>query len=310
MKRIDPPAARRHSLEAFSPSRFETFYEVARLGSVARAAVVLGRSQPAISHRLRALQDELGIELFEKVGRTLRLTEAGRRLRDRCADFTAWSRALHEAVDADADPSGRVTIGTLPTVAAHLLVEPIAELLDRFPQLELAFVFDTVSSLLTALYEGRADTLVLVGDVEAAGLEVEKIASSGFVAVMSPGNAPRQRGRVSATELRSMRYLAWDGPLDPTFEVVRRYVARHRLATPGSPRIPHIETLRALAAVGAGYAILPAYTVARDVASHRLVALVPDGFRDEVPILVVGRSRQLLGPGLRAVRDTIRRTTP
>lgn len=310
MKRIDDRAPARHSLEAFSPSRFETFYEVARLGSVARAAVLLGRSQPAISHRLRALQEDLGIELFEKVGRTLKLTEAGRRLRDRCADFIAWSRALHEAVDADAAPAGRVTIGTLPTVAAHLLIEPIAKLLDRFPRLELAFVFDTVSSLLAALYEGKADVLVLVGDVEAPRLELETVAESGFVAVMSPHVAPRLRGRISTAELRQRRYLAWDGPLDPTFEVVRRYVARHRLSAPASPRIPNIESLRALAAVGAGYAILPAYTVASDVASQRLIALVPDSFRDVVPILLVGRSKQLLGPGVRAVREAIRGAAP
>src|SRR5262245_38553035 len=140
MNRIDPSPP----LDAFSPARFQTFYEVARLGSVARAAASLGRSQPAISHRLRALQDELGVELFEKVGRTLRLTEAGRRLRDVCADFVSWSRVLHAAVADDATPTGRVTIGTLPTVASNLLVEPIANLLDSFPALELVFLFDAV----------------------------------------------------------------------------------------------------------------------------------------------------------------------
>ena len=83
MDRIDSTVAPR-ALESFSLARFESFYEVARLGSVGSAARALGRSQPAISHRLRALQDELGVELFEKVGRTLQLTEAGQRLRDRC----------------------------------------------------------------------------------------------------------------------------------------------------------------------------------------------------------------------------------
>src|SRR5689334_9649500 len=135
MKRIDE--------SSFSLARFESFLAVARLGSVGEAARVLGRSQPAISHRLRALQDELGVELFEKVGRGLRLTETGQRLRDRCADFFAWSRILHDAVGDSAQPEGRVTIGTLPTVVSHLLVEAVAELVTRYPQLELAFVFAT-----------------------------------------------------------------------------------------------------------------------------------------------------------------------
>lgn len=303
MNRIDPDSRSERSLEPFSPARFETFYEVARLGSVARAAVALGRSQPAISHRLRALQDELGVELFEKAGRTLRLTEAGRRLRDRCADFMAWSRTLHEAVDADAEPAGRITIGTLPTVAANVLVAPIGDLIERFPRLELAFVFDAVPALLATLHEGHTDALVIVGDIEARGLDIAPIGASGFAAVMSPRVAPRSRGSISITELRRLRYLAWEGPLDPAFELVRRFVARNDLAVSGSPRIPNIETLRALAATGAGYAILPTYTVVRDLASRRLVALAPAGFRDRVPISIVGRSRQLIGPGLRAVRD-------
>src|SRR5262245_38420535 len=133
MNRIDGDRA----VEAFSVARIETFYEVARTGSVAGSALALRRSQPAISHRLRALQDELGVALFEKVGRRLQLTEAGRRLRDRCADFFAWSRVLYAAVSDDAAPEGRVTIGTLPTVASHLLVEAVADLLERHPGLEL-----------------------------------------------------------------------------------------------------------------------------------------------------------------------------
>lgn len=302
---MDPAERSWASLEAFSPARFETFYEVARLGSVGRAAKLLGRSQPAVSHRLRALQDELGVALFEKVGRTLRLTEAGRRLRDRCVDLVAVSRSLREAVDVHATPTGRVTVGTLPTVASQLLVGPISELLDTFPALELAFVFDAVPTLLAALYEGRVDLLVLVGDVEAHGLAVETITTSAFAAVMSPRAAPRARGTISASELRRMRYLAWEGPLDPTFDVVRRFVARNRLSSQTSPRIPHIESLRALAAAGAGYAILPAYTVARDVAERRLVALTPAGFRDEVPIVMVGRELQHAGPAVSAVRRAL-----
>ena len=65
----------------------QTFHEVARLGSVTGAAKQLGRSQPAVSHRLRALEAELGVPLFEKVGRRLKLTDYGRRLHEVMA---AW----------------------------------------------------------------------------------------------------------------------------------------------------------------------------------------------------------------------------
>jgi len=290
-----------------SIARFESFYEVARLGSVAKAAASLYRSQPAISHRLRALQDELGVELFEKVGRKLKLTEAGRRLRDRCGDFFSWSRELRAAVSETAEPDGPITIGTLPTVGSHLLVETVAGLLRDFPRIQLSFVFDLVPSLLEALREGRVDLLVLVGDVDTAGLSADVVGHTGLAAAMAPGAAPRRRGTVQPSELRRLRYLAWDGPPDPTFDVVRRFVARHKLRDAHAPKIPNIEALRALAALGAGYTILPAYTVRRDAEAGRLVALRVAGLGDRVPILRIRRPRQLIGPALRVVLETLTR---
>jgi len=291
------------SAEPFAVARFESFYEVARLGSVAKAAAYLHRSQPAISHRLRALQNELGVDLFEKVGRGLRLTEAGHRLRNRCGDFFAWSRDLRAAVTEYAEPEGKVVLGTLPTVGSHLLVDVVAELLKNFPRIQLIFVFDVVIPLLDALRTGGADVLVLVGDVDTADFSVDVLGYTELVAAMAPSLAPRGRGTIRALELRRLRYLGWEGPPDPTFDMVRRFVARERLKDVHAPKIPNIEALRTLASLSCGYTILPEYTVRRDVEAGRLVALKIAGLRDSVPILLVGRHGQLTGPALRIVRD-------
>lgn len=287
--------------EPLDLQRLQTFYEVARLGGVHAAAQVLHRTQPAISHRLRLLQDELGVPLFERVGRRLILTDAGRRLQEHCGEIFAHARSLREVVTATGELEGRVGVGTLPTVAAHLLHEPIAQLIARHPRLQLSFTFDIVGPLLQALRAGRLDFVAMVGEVDASGLSSRPLGTTRLVAVAAPRVLPEGRAPLPLSRLRKLRRLAWDGPADPTFDRVQRFVTSNGLAGPFDPRIPNIETLRVLAASGAGYTILPEYTVRRDVAQGRLVARSPAGLTDTIPMVLLRRSSTVVSRVIGAV---------
>jgi len=285
----------------------QTFHEVAERGSITEAAVHLGRSQPAVSHRLRALEEDLGVPLFEKVGRRLRLTEYGRRLQRHCLDVMALSRGLRDRVcHEEGEVDGHVIIGTLPTLVSHLLVPVFHRLLAEHPKLQLSFVFEFLGSLREALRTGRADMLVVVGDMDTSGFSRERLAETELVAVMAPELAPRKRGFVRLAELRERRYLAWDGPRDTTFDRAARFVEAKQLGGAYTPRIPHIESLREMAAAGAGYALLPRYTVDKDVARKRLVALRVSGLSSTIDISLLLRDGQLLTPALRSVVDELR----
>jgi DNA-binding transcriptional LysR family regulator len=287
---------------AMDLAQLQAFYEVARAGSVRKAATALHRSQPAVSHRLRALQDDLGQELFEKVGRGLQLTPVGRRLFERCGELFAFTRALRASLPGTGEVVGRVEVGTLPTVASHLLAEELAQLLARHPKLELSFVFDVFPEVLEALRGGRVDLAVVVGEVDATGLRAQRLGDTGLVAVMARSAVPAGRS-LKASALKARRLLAWDGPPDPTFALVQQFVARHGLRTEATARIPHIETLRRLAAAGAGYAILPEYTVGADVAAGLLAARPLEGLTARIPITLLSRPTQLFTPALEAVRE-------
>lgn len=283
MERIDEP---------IDLAQLQAFYEVARGGSVRRAAGALHRSQPAVSHRLRALQEGLGLQLFEKVGRGLQLTPVGRQLFEHCGDLFAFTRSLRAALSGGDEVQGRVEVGTLPTVASHLLSQSIAQLLARHPRLELSFHFDVFPEVLQALRGGRVDVAVVVGEVDAAGLDATPMGSTRLVAVMAPKAAPRARA-LAPQALKPLRLLAWDGPPDPTFALVQQFVRRHGLRTGPIARIPHIETLRRLAAAGAGYAILPEYTVRSDVEAGLLASRALFGLAARIPITLLRRPSQV-----------------
>lgn len=286
--------------------QLQTFHEVARLGSVMRAAQALHCSQPAVSHRLRALQDDLGVSLFEKVGRKLALTRAGERLQQQCQDVFALCQNMRDAVRSEGETiRGTVVVGTYATVSSQLLVPVLHQLLEEHAELRVRLKLGYTEPLCDELREGKADLLLLTGSQRQEGLRAVPVGTDALVAVMSPAIAPRRRGHVSPIELRRMRYLCWAGPRDETFEAAQRYALEHGLLDERSPLVPHTETLRSLAAAGAGYALLPSHSARADVESGRLVALTPKALRHRMVFQLITRKEQVITAAVAVVKEAL-----
>jgi DNA-binding transcriptional LysR family regulator len=282
----------------------QTFIEVVRLGSVTAAAKTLSRSQPAISNRLRSLESELGVSLFEKVGRKLELTEFGQKLQSRCADLMALSRSIRDIANLPGGKlTGRIRVGTAPTIAAHLLVSCLSEFLRDHNELELVFRLDLVDPLLEQLRQGIVDVVLVFSDHPPEGFDVTPIGATQLAAILPPAYASH-RGTISVRRLRELRYLAWQGPRDPGADLISSYVHEHKLANQFTPRIPHVETLRELVADGAGYTILPRYTAYRSERQGQVVTRLTSGLKKSVNLYMVGRKRQVHAPALDRLRST------
>ena len=277
-----------------------------------------------MSHRLKALEEEVGLPLFERVGRRLRLTEAGRVLLEGCSDLIARTADLRMAV---VGASGTVTIATFPTVTAHLITSAIHELVEQ--SIAVRFRFGMRSQMLTWLGAGDVDAVLMLGDGDTGGFESLPLGFDHVAVVSRPqlfagsrlggfqaqssdsGGTPSHCGdALSIEDLVPHRYLAWHGGRDPTFDAISAFASKNGLSHVGTPMIPHIETLRTLAAEGLGYTILPAYTAKRstdrgDTATHRL-----QGLQLPLPVSLLTRSTTPWHASLRrtvdAVTDSVR----
>lgn len=124
-------------------SALEAFLAVARHGSLRRAAAALGIQPPAVSYQLKALEDQLGVAVFTRTTRSVRLTEAGRAL------LTRIQPAMSELAEAleEVRGMGRATRGTiritLPYLAYQLAIgSRLAALQTRYPDIELELSFN------------------------------------------------------------------------------------------------------------------------------------------------------------------------
>jgi len=217
---------------------FRCFAEVARLGSVNRAAASLSITQPAVSKTLRELEEILEVPLFERTRRGVHLTEQGTVFRRHAEAVLSALRRGMESVDAlRAAGSGFVTVGVLPTVAARLMPETVRRFIEIQPAQTVRVISGTNPVLIDRLREGELDMLVgrLSNTELMAGLNFEYLYSERLSFVVRPGHPllAAQRLGEPAFDLGALRDHV---VILPTPEMiirpgVERLLARHGLET-------------------------------------------------------------------------------
>jgi LysR family hydrogen peroxide-inducible transcriptional activator len=137
------------------------FCAVVRAGSFTRAAEHIGITQPSLSQQIRALEKQIGTPLFERLGRSVRLTAYGEALRQPALEI------LQQVADAESSLAnlqegvrGRLRVGVVPTIMPYFVAPQIGEFLRRFPELDLQLVEELTPQLVDSLQVGDLDIAI------------------------------------------------------------------------------------------------------------------------------------------------------
>jgi DNA-binding transcriptional LysR family regulator len=147
-----------------------TFSAVARNGGITRAAQELNTVQSNVTQRIKALEAEMGVALFERHSRGMTLTGAGRRLLPYVQRMAALSREAVLAACDDGEPKGPLAIGSMETTAAVRLPALLAEFHRRFPAVRLTLRTATTADLVAGVLDGAFDGAFVAGPIEHADL--------------------------------------------------------------------------------------------------------------------------------------------
>ena len=135
------------------------FYHVAKLGSFTRAAEATFRTQSALSQQVKALEEELGSRLLERLGkRRLKLTPAGEKLLAFAREFlTQWERLREEVHTLQGRPQGPLSLAAPFTTLYHLLPETLSAYLRQYPQVELTILDRDQAAVFALVKAGDLD---------------------------------------------------------------------------------------------------------------------------------------------------------
>lgn len=235
------------------------FVEVAESQSFSKAADRLHLSQPAVSKRIAALESELNTPLFDRIGRQIRLTDAGltllpyaKRVHEDIEDGKRALATLHDSV------RGRLSIGTSHHIGLHRLPEPLKRYTFTYPQVDLDLHFMDSEVACEQVLAGKLELGVVTLPTHAMpGLVRHLVWHDPLVVVVA-----RNHVLAASTSGHPLRELAAHAAVLPdeatyTHRIIKAALNQHGLA----PRIRlatnYLETLKMLVAIGLGWSVLP-----------------------------------------------------
>ncbi len=242
----------------------EGFLEVARLGSVSRAAEALFITQPTLTARLHGLERDLGAKLFVRTPRGMRLTEAGRAwvpFAQRAMRALADGRdALEQAMSASA---GHLMIGAAPAVSTYILPSLLERFVATHPRVEVS-VRTGHSEDIVALVLRNEVQVGLGRMIHDPDLELRPFHKEELVLVCSPDHPFTKRRSVTLEEVTGEKLLMFDRT-SSYYEITHSAFLSAGVKLRRFMELDSIEASKKMVERGLGVALLPRTAIAREV---------------------------------------------
>src|ERR1700760_2640823 len=157
---------------------------IAETGSFSRAAERCQIAQPSLSQQVMKLEEDLGAKLFDRLGRSIRLTEAGRAFLPHARSILHHMEAARSGVaDLCSDVRGTVAVGVIPTIAPYLMPRHTAAFAKKYPEAKLRIVEEVTPVLVESLRNISVDLAILSLPLRHKDLEVFPLRTEPMFAV-------------------------------------------------------------------------------------------------------------------------------
>lgn len=270
--------------------------QVADAGGFSQAARRLRVSVAAVSRTIGALEEHLGVRLFDRTTRVVRPTEAGRSYLHDCRRLLAEIAEADEAARGrHGEPNGELAVTASAMFGRMFVLPVILEYLDAHPRMQVRSLF--LDRTLNLMDEG-VDVAVRIGELQDSSLTATRVGAVRHVVCASPAYLERHGAPRTPDDLLQHRIIATAGPYSPTQWTFRREAGLARVQV--APRLTTVTNDAAIEAAASGHGLTRAisYQVASHLEAATLVTVL-DGYEPpSMPIHV------LHGGGRRAPAKT------
>lgn len=226
--------------------------------SVSRAAEALHTTQPGVSKMIRALEKEVGIEIFVRSGNRLTaLTEAGKEALSLCARVLQDAQALKRLKqDVPPDSEGTLRVGTTHVHARYSLIEVTRRFLSVYPQVKLEFTVGPPAQILAGVTAGTIDIgLCSLPDPVPKGVVSMKAYEIDRCLIVPPRHPLLKMGKVTMEQIARWPLITYDNSYT-SGSVVQREFQRHGITPWVVMRAMDASTIKAYVVAGVGVAVL------------------------------------------------------
>ncbi len=230
------------------------------MGSFSRAAERLHLSPPAVFAQIHQLENEVGEKLYERAGRKLVLTPAGRLMIEYCRrQVLLHEEAMSAVRELSGVQRGSLYLGCGPHISVAIVPHLLRAYLAQHPNVELRLITGNDQSLFEDLYGGKVDLILMNLPVDGPELVQDPLWRYEMVFVVPPDDPAAGRATVSATELSERPFILYQRSVGFEPSVVMQN--------------DQADSIKELVKLGLGISLLPLWSVSEDVRRGTLCLL-------------------------------------
>lgn len=277
--------------------QLQTFVKVVEHGGITHAAEVIHLSAPAVTKQIQNLEEHLGVALFDRVGRNLKLTEIGERYYQEAVAALRSLQQLESFIKTgQKDVSGILKIRTIQHFAIKQMIPRLPEFLAKYPNLRIKL--ETIESM-PNFWKDEIDILYGVSIPGQPDWVQKRIGSTYYILCASPTYLEKMGTPQTVEDLKHHRYLSHAGR-------IQNYLIELKstnLITDPYMWFSNYEGLIEAALQGLGYIWAHEYVVTGLIREGKLTEILPHEVAPERPIYLYYQNGQYIDPKIRAFVD-------
>jgi len=274
--------------------QLRAFLAVSQHGGFARAGEHVGLTQPAISRRIRELEDNLGVRLLDRTTREVVLTATGQRLAGELERvLETLDTLLAETRQAGEQARGTVRVASSPTLSASLMPACLADCGQQYPQVRLQIVDQVQRLNLDSVQSGEVDFGLVVDPQSPPGLDGISVGSDPFVLVLPASHPLAAQASVGWAQLAAQPLVLLDGN-SGSRALIDQALAQHGVCGEVVQSLGHSTAVFRVVEAGIGISVSPRLALPLPAGSTLVVrTLLPEVRRQ---VMLVRRSGRSLSP--------------
>lgn len=253
--------------------QLRAFLSLSRTGSFTKTARELHLSQSAISHSIKALEDELQCRLLDRLGKSVMLTQSGEQLLAHAERILAEMGTARERLrNLGKWGHGRLRIGASPTSCQYILPNVLREFKESFPQCLIQIEPGDTPVALELLHNNRIDLALALQPRTLEQFEFRPLFQDELRFLVSPLHAWARAGRADRNQIPFERFILY-AKRSYTSEMIDTFFRKEGVELPTFIELGNIEAIKELVKLGLGVSILAPWVARRELAEGALTAL-------------------------------------
>jgi DNA-binding transcriptional LysR family regulator len=306
MQSFDTSHAFFFGLLKMNPLHLKTFLVVTKHLNYTRAAEELFLSQPAVSRQIQLLEKNVGVQLFEQIGRSLHLTDAGQALLAEATRLLGDIERIKESVRGHKTAEfGNLRIGASTTPGLYLVPKALGTFHRRHPGVKLSFIIENSTRIEQRIIGNEIDFGFVGARTSNESIRCEQFVQDEIVCFCAPEHPLAKLRSIPPTALEEHLWIMRE-PGSGTRRLFEKWLAENKVVLRHTMQIDCPEGIKALVAANVGLSFMSSHGLREEIKRGVLVKLAIRGLKLQREIFLVRHRQKMLSPAMSAFLNIAR----